>query len=81
MLPLLIYRIDTFFNINGGLLLMVGCVVTELMEYRRLFIYIVEILGITGNQGWQVIFKNNDKSDCRRSNLEQLTMSDFVSGR
>lgn len=36
-----------------------------------------QILGITGNQSWQVVFHDGNKSNCRRENLEMLTMSEF----
>jgi hypothetical protein len=39
-----------------------------------------EILGITGNQSIQVIFKNENRLDCRRSNMQALTMSELVQG-
>lgn len=38
-----------------------------------------EILRIIGNQSLQVVFKNGNRLDCRRKNLEALTMSEPVS--
>ncbi|HEY9598447.1 MAG TPA: hypothetical protein V6D33_12335 [Cyanophyceae cyanobacterium] len=37
-----------------------------------------EILGVTGNQLVMVHFKNGNKYDCRRSNLEQVKMNEHV---
>ncbi|WP_019500932.1 HNH endonuclease [Pseudanabaena sp. PCC 6802] len=38
-----------------------------------------EILKVTGNQSFQVTFKNGDRLDCRRENLILLTMSELRS--
>lgn len=38
-----------------------------------------EILKVTGNQSYQTIFRNGDRLDCRRKNMQLLTMSELRS--